>query len=1425
MKEKNNDIVTNVLNTELDYGTGNTLVTTTQQTTPVTGTTGTQTSTTTTTTVVDSGYGSFARQNQVISWLSYQKFENIDDDVRGSVREALAVLYNLDENNLSFDGMDIDKKDQELIKLFYEHPTYSNWKLVDYTANSDGFAAIVVEIDQDNAFVGFRGTELSGDELMNDLVYADLGLGLTTETSQQTSAAKYLATIDKEYDYNTYYLAGHSLGGNLATHALLSASHELSEKIESCYSYDGPGFSNRYLLENFVNVSRNSSKIVHFQCSFIGGLLYQPSNINDYRISSNYKNTLPNALNIHNIRYFSFDSEGNPYYKGFSFKMNKIVQPGYLLDENLEANLNTFNYLADISSQKITDKIDIFYYLWSLYGDDFMRVIIEVNKTINQPLFVCTIGTSGTSNQVNSLFNSSTVASPPRDPLIIDLDEMNGIQLTDVENGVHFDLDKNGFAEKTAWTEGNDGFLAIDRNGNGIIDDGCELFSDYVIKKDGTKAINGFDALKDFDDNVNEETGEIGDGVINEKDSCFKDLLVWVDENHNGVTDPGELNTLEYHNIKSISLDILPPDDANNSIDENSSENYYNAVVELTNGMSTKISEHWFDVKTHDTVENPGEPPKAGDFGSYGNIPGLERAFENCTNCELAEIISLFINSDNYFEKRVLTKKYLYCVAGADKIENNSRGSNIDARDLHVIESFMGRDFIGIDSTNIPNSTAAVFLNKAIYKIENLYFCMLDQFSGDSVLLSLIDINTEQDNGAGTISLNFGKLNEFLDAASSAGIDISSAIYSITSLLQIIDADNGTSYSAEFREKAYSLFDELDSLSSDLNISSIIVGSEKDEKLNGNISRDILWGDSGDDKINAGGGNDIIYGGKGDDILNGGAGDDTYYFENNHGNDIIHDTDGNNKLVFTDGISADDYNMSIDAKLGFVLIHKETGETISMPDFLTNPLNYNFSFEGKSQIEGGIEDREVMEGTEGDDYLEPGDGFNIIYGGDGNDTLAGGKDMDFMYGGNGDDLLLGRNGVNVLFGGNGNDTIYDGDDGSYLNGGDGDDFLYGGGGADVLNGGAGNDYLQGDHGGDTYIFGRGYDTDTINASSDLNTIIIHGYRASSMINTRNANNDLIINFGSADSTDCLIVDHFFDYNSNRDFNFVFDDGTVLGQYDIKAKYAPIYGTDGDDWLAIQNGDNGIIHGGAGNDGLSGGSGNDELYGEDDDDTLYGNDGNDILDGGTGNDTLCGGNGTDTYIFAKGYGNDTINEWGSDHSIVKLTDINSDEVTITDQWGSNLVVSINETEDTLVISNFKWGQATYSFEFADGAIATVNKDTWELEFSKLPDISETNEDELVQENADILSGIYADDGLTSDILTETDSTVISDISDSVSVNEDSDEVADQTDIQVMILTENMSAFANEENVFDNADVFELTDDMSMMNQLLVGSQVQ
>lgn len=83
--------------------------------------------------------------------------------------------------------------------------------------------------------------------------------------------------------------------------------------------------------------------------------------------------------------------------------------------------------------------------------------------------------------------------------------------------------------------------------------------------------------------------------------------------------------------------------------------------------------------------------------------------------------------------------------------------------------------------------------------------------------------------------------------------------------------------------------------------------------------------------------------------------------------------------------------------------------------------------------------------------------------------------------------------------------------------------------------------------------------------------------------------------------------------------------------------------------------------------------------------------------------------------------------GDDHSIVLLTDIDSDEVTISDQWASNLLISANDTDDVLTISNFKCGQATYTFKFADGAEGYVDKETWQLVLTKQPDVTEEDTD--------------------------------------------------------------------------------------------------
>ena len=409
----------------------------------------------------------------------------------------------------------------------------------------------------------------------------------------------------------------------------------------------------------------------------------------------------------------------------------------------------------------------------------------------------------------------------------------------------------------------------------------------------------------------------------------------------------------------------------------------------------------------------------------------------------------------------------------------------------------------------------------------------------------------------------------------------------------------------------------------------------------------------------------------------------------------------------------------------------------------------------------------------------------------------------------------------TLIGENGNDSL-NGGGADKLYGSSGDDRLYGNGGNDILDGGKGSDFLYGGAGNDTYMFNIGYGTDTINDSEGTNTISFgNGITSEAMTAYRTNWNDLTITFDGTD--DRLVIQGYFSSENNRNFNVTFADGTRYAFDDTENPIKQVHATEYDDWMSAWS-DNGInLHGDGGNDTINGGAGNDALYGGTGNDYLYGNDGDDTLDGGTGNDWLYGGNGNDTYIFGKGYGNDTIEDWGGS-SIVKLKDISSSEVTITNLWDSTLEMTVNGTEDKLTINGYKWNQGGYTFEFADGAVGTVNKDTWELELSQ-PASNEISEEDVIQSNAELLSDIYSDESMSSDLLTETSGAVLIDSSSAVSAAKETEETADQTDIQVMILTENMSAFGTENNVSDSMSVNDPMQDTSALNQLLVGTQAE
>ncbi|WP_136419243.1 calcium-binding protein [Herbaspirillum sp. ST 5-3] len=904
-------------------------------------------------------------------------------------------------------------------------------------------------------------------------------------------------------------------------------------------------------------------------------------------------------------------------------------------------------------------------------------------------------------NFITSLQTSFHTAKVTVSPLILDLDG-NGVETIGKSAGIHFDHDGNHFAETTGWAGKDDGLLVLDRNGNGQIDNGGELFGNNTLLANGSKAANGFAALAELDNNH--------DGKIDASDAIFSELRVWKDGDGNAQVSNGELLGLEAAGVTSINLTYS----AQSQTDAQGNQHLQAGQYTRTDGSVHAVDDVWFDVDLVRTVEEDLVPVSdtiaaLPDLQGFGNVHSLHQAMARDTSGQLKILVENFVNADSSTARHAVLDQLLFAWTGSDQYAANSRGDYIDdGRKLYTLEKFLTESFVQGSGTNEGTanpgpSAAAVIMQDYQNLAEFMYGKLLEQTPQIQSLYSKIGLTWNSTTGA----FDFDVTAVVSDLQSHYVADPTKGAKLIDDLATTLSSEGSAAnqlrhalsqygnvagqgfefYLATMDYEHTSGSASADTLQGLGGYSNSINGLDGNDSISGAEKSDVLDGGSGNDNISGGAGNDLLTGGTGNDTLYGGAGNDTYMFNLGDGADTINDYDtvavNADKLQFGAGINASDIQLTRSGNDLTLNVNETDKVTLS---------NYFYSSYGANYR---IETIAFADGTTWDVATVAGKGANGTVGAD---------------------TLYGISGVaNRINGLGGNDSLYGQDKDDVLDGGAGNDNVSGGGGNDLLMGGTGNDTIDGGYGNDTYMFNLGDGADTIN---DYDTVAVNadklqfgaGINASDIQLTRSGN-DLTLN---VNETDKVTLSNYFysSYGANyRIETIAFADGTTWDVATVAGKGAN--GTVGADTLYGISGVANRINGLGGNDSLYGQDKDDVLDGGAGNDNVSGGGGNDLLTGGTGNDTIDGGAGNDIYMFNLGDGVDTIGDYdtvvGNVDKLQFGAGINASDIQV-NRSGNDLILNVN-TSDKVTLSGYFYSSANRieTIAFADGTtwdVATV-----------------------------------------------------------------------------------------------------------------------
>ncbi|BCJ90239.1 hypothetical protein IZ6_09740 [Terrihabitans soli] len=213
---------------------------------------------------------------------------------------------------------------------------------------------------------------------------------------------------------------------------------------------------------------------------------------------------------------------------------------------------NTFSAALDLNSMsRVAAAVD--YLNRNDIGVAGSTVAFRATISGTTHTFLYQQGGSNNGNGINSLVqltgvtavalaNLNALIGTKVDPIVLDLDA-NGYSFSDTDSGATFDLNADGSMDRVAWNTSNDGILAMDLDGDGVIDNGSEIFTPDF---NGGDFATGSEALGSLDEN--------GDGLIDHQDGAFANLLIWQDANANGISEAGELSSLSSRGIASLTV-------------------------------------------------------------------------------------------------------------------------------------------------------------------------------------------------------------------------------------------------------------------------------------------------------------------------------------------------------------------------------------------------------------------------------------------------------------------------------------------------------------------------------------------------------------------------------------------------------------------------------------------------------------------------------------------------------------------------------------------------------------------------------------------------------------------------------------------------------------------------------------------------------